>query len=427
MQGEFNGLKTLIMKDTPSAYSVHCFAHQLQLTLVAVAKKHHEVDQFFDILANVLNVVGGSFKRREMHRDDQIEKLEELLMLGEVHTRSGLNQELRLQRAGDTHWSSHFKTVHNFIKLFSSIIHVLGVLAKEGSNYQEKSLAKSLVDDIRSYEFVYTLHLMLKVLAITHDLNMALQRKDQDIITSMNLVGFTKRQLQSMRDSKRDSLVNDVSLFCAKHDIVIPEMNKNYALEKSKRKISSITYSHHLRVEIFNAEIDLQLAELNSRFDEVNTDLLLGMASLSPDNFFVNYDKNRIIKIATYNWDEFSASMLEDRSFELDNYIDYVRQGNNDFSNLKRLGDLSETLVKTNLHKTWRLVYLLVKLSLILPVATATVERAFSSMKYIKNDLRSKIGDDFLNNCLVCYIENGVFETVPNEAIIDRFQNMTSR
>ncbi|XP_016555847.1 uncharacterized protein LOC107855359 [Capsicum annuum] len=339
MQGEFNGLKTLIMNDTPSAYSVHCFAHQLQLTLVAVVKKHHEVDQFFDILANVLNIVGGSFECREMLRDDQTEKLEELLMLGEVHTGSGLNQELGLQRAGDTRWSSHFKTVRNFIKSFSSIIHVLEVLAKEGSNYQEKSLAKSLVDDIRSYEFVYTLYLMLKVLAITHDLNMALQRKDQDIVTAMNLVGFTKRQLQSMRDSKWDSLVKDVSLFCAKHDIVIPEMNKNYALEKSKRKISSITYSYHLRVEIFNAVIDLQLGELNSHFDEVNTDLLLGMASLSLDNSFVNYDKNRIIKLATFYQDEFSDSMLTDLSFELDNYIDYMRQGNNDFSKLKRHGD----------------------------------------------------------------------------------------
>ncbi|KAM3248907.1 hypothetical protein P3L10_010676 [Capsicum annuum] len=77
-------------------------------------------------------------------------------------------------------------------------------------------------------------------------------------------------------------------------------MNKNYASGKSKRKISSITYSHHLRIEIFNAVIDLQLGELNSRFDEVNTDLLLGMDSLSPDNSFVNYDKNRIIKLSTY-------------------------------------------------------------------------------------------------------------------------------
>ncbi|XP_019264501.1 PREDICTED: zinc finger MYM-type protein 1-like [Nicotiana attenuata] len=115
MQGEINGLKTLIMNDTPSAYCIHYFAHQLQLTLVAVAKKHYE--------------------RREMLRDDQAEKLEELLMLGEVHTGSGLNQELGLQRAGDTRWGSHFKTMRNFISLFSSIVHVLGILAIEGSNY----------------------------------------------------------------------------------------------------------------------------------------------------------------------------------------------------------------------------------------------------------------------------------------------------
>ena len=40
MKGEVNGLKTLIMNDTPNAYYIHCFAHQLQLTLVAVTKKN---------------------------------------------------------------------------------------------------------------------------------------------------------------------------------------------------------------------------------------------------------------------------------------------------------------------------------------------------------------------------------------------------
>ena len=29
MQGQFNGLKTLIMKENESAYYVYCFAHQL--------------------------------------------------------------------------------------------------------------------------------------------------------------------------------------------------------------------------------------------------------------------------------------------------------------------------------------------------------------------------------------------------------------
>ncbi|XP_047252311.1 zinc finger MYM-type protein 1-like [Capsicum annuum] len=102
MQGEINCLKTLILKDNSSAYCIHCFAHQLQLILVAFTKKHDDVNNFFDILANVLNIVGGSFKRKEMLPDDQAEKLKELLVLGEVHTGSGLNQELGLQRPGDT-------------------------------------------------------------------------------------------------------------------------------------------------------------------------------------------------------------------------------------------------------------------------------------------------------------------------------------
>ncbi|XP_016476984.2 uncharacterized protein LOC107798493 [Nicotiana tabacum] len=270
MQEEINSLKALIMKDNPSAYCVHCFAHQLQLTLVAVEKKHHNINIFFDILANVLNVVGGSYKRREMLRDDQAEKLDELLVLGEVHTGSGLNQELGLQIPDDTRWRSHFKTLRNFISLFSSIVHVLGVLTNEGSNYQEKALAKSLVEDIRSYEFVYILHLMLKIIAITYDLNMALQRKDQDIVSTMKLVHFTKRQLQTMRESKWNSLLEDVSSFCDKNSIMIPKMDDNH-------------------------------------FSEVNTDLLLGI--------------------------------------ELDNYIDYVREMDNAFSNLKGLGDLSKTLL----------------------------------------------------------------------------------
>ena len=43
MQGEFNCLKTLILKENPYAFYVHCFAHQLQLALVAMAKKHIQV------------------------------------------------------------------------------------------------------------------------------------------------------------------------------------------------------------------------------------------------------------------------------------------------------------------------------------------------------------------------------------------------
>ena len=47
MLGEFNGLQALILKENESAHYIHCFAHQLQLALVDVAKKVDQIDDLF--------------------------------------------------------------------------------------------------------------------------------------------------------------------------------------------------------------------------------------------------------------------------------------------------------------------------------------------------------------------------------------------
>ena len=42
MQEEFNGLKTLIMKENECTFYVHRFTHQLQLTLVKTKRQKRE-------------------------------------------------------------------------------------------------------------------------------------------------------------------------------------------------------------------------------------------------------------------------------------------------------------------------------------------------------------------------------------------------
>ena len=64
------------------------------------------------------------------------------------------------------------------------------------------------------------------------------------------------------------------------------------------------------------------------------------------------------------------------------------------------------------------------KLVLTIPVATATVKRSFSAIKYIKNELCNRIGDQWMNDCLVVYIEKDVVCSINNEIIMQRFQNM---
>jgi hypothetical protein len=75
------------------------------------------------------------------------------------------------------------------------------------------------------------------------------------------------------------------------------------------------------------------------------------------------------------------------------------------FNGLQNLVDLSVKVVETNRHKVYDLVYLLLKMVLLLPVVTASVERAFSSMDFVKTKRRNKMSDSLLDDCLVTFIE----------------------
>jgi len=70
---------------------------------------------------------------------------------------------------------------------------------------------------------------------------------------------------------------------------------------------------------------------------------------------------------------------------------------------------------------------MLIKLLLLLSVATTTVERAFSTMHIIKSRLRNMMRDKLMNGSLVVYIEKYIFDKIDNEVIIKQFQNIKTR
>ncbi|XP_021776377.1 zinc finger MYM-type protein 1-like [Chenopodium quinoa] len=184
MKGEINGLKTLIMNDTPRAYYIHCFAHQLQLSLVVVTKRNDSCGWLFEILANLLNVVGVSCKRREMIRNSQAQEVAQALEVGEILSGSGLNQELGLKRPKDTCWGSHYKCLVNVIRLFSIIVKVLVHIGKHGAS-EDKFKAQIVLGQLESFDFIFVAYLMLTIFSYTNDLCIALQRKEQDIVNAM--------------------------------------------------------------------------------------------------------------------------------------------------------------------------------------------------------------------------------------------------
>jgi hypothetical protein len=201
MRGEFNGLKAKILEENRSAYYVHCFAHQLQLVIVAVSKNNDDIADFFYMISILFNVVGASCKRKDMIRETHRENVKKAISSGNISTDTGLNQDQSLQRAGDTRWGSHYRTLSGLVQLFPSVISVLKYVAKEGKRSSKKSEARGLVSYFQIFDFVFYLHMMLHILGSANTLSHALQRKDQDILNAMTYVKSTRNDLQELRDN----------------------------------------------------------------------------------------------------------------------------------------------------------------------------------------------------------------------------------
>ncbi|KAL7149365.1 hypothetical protein ABFS83_05G035300 [Erythranthe nasuta] len=375
MQGEFNGLKSLILKENKSAFYVHCFAHQLQLALVQITKKN-----------------------KYLLREKQFEKLCEKIFFDNFVTGSGLNQEATLKRPGDTRWNSYYFTILSMIKLFSSVVDVLEYLASNGDDVAHCGQATILLRNIECFEFAFVLHLMRSVLGITNDLSQALKKKDQDLANAMKLVTFAKDRLQELREDGWGKLLQETSDFCVEHDILVPNMDDNFLLYSRDGRISrrgtQITNLNHYQIEVLYTVIDLQLSKLNDRFDNTNTELLTLISCFDPSNSFSTFDTNALVKLAGFYPSEFDDCGLIVLENQLEKFIRDVRSDQN-FSNMVGASRLAEKLVAKRKNITYPSVYLLLKLSLILPVATASVERVFSAMKIVKSELRNHMGINY--------------------------------
>ncbi|XP_021755268.1 uncharacterized protein LOC110720539 [Chenopodium quinoa] len=101
----------------------------------------------------------------------------------------------------------------------------------------------------------------------------------------------------------------------------------------------------------------------------------------------------KLIKLAKFYPNEFPSSELIVFGHTLESYICSVR-GDNRFWNLKGLSELSIKLVETGLSETHDRVYLLLKLVLLLPVATASVERR----KFTAQKTWDRLADIFQDN-----------------------------
>ena len=162
------------------------------------------------------------------------------------------------------------------------------------------------------------------------------------------------------------------------------------------------------------------------QFNRVNSQLLTYIVAFNPKNSFEAFKSESLMELAKSYPDDFNSTQLKDLDRELNIYIDNMRADER-FADLNTISELARLMVGTKKHLAFPLVYRLLKLVLVLPIATASVERCFSAMKIVKTILRNRIRDGLMNDCIICFVEQGFFATIPINEVIVRFHKMEDR
>jgi len=117
-------------------------------------------------------------------------------------------------------------------------------------------------------------------------------------------------------------------------------------------------------------------------------------------------------------------------------------RNDDEFSSIEGIVSLAEKMIKTK-KNLFSLIYIyiyiyiyisvcvcaraLIKLSLLLPIATTIVKRVFSIMHIVKSKLQNRMRNKWMNDSLVVYIEKDIFDQIDNEVIMKWFQNIKTR
>ncbi|XP_057448051.1 uncharacterized protein LOC130739690 [Lotus japonicus] len=178
--------------------------------------------------------------------------------------------------------------------------------------------------------------------------------------------------------------IEDVITFCDIHQVEVTDMKAPYFMGNGRHKKQDEDMEHNYRIYVFYSTIDLQLSELNRRFNVEAMELLILSSALDPKENFKSFGNEKICKLVEkFYADDFFELEKRNLSFQLRHYHSNISRD----PNLGKISSFSEfyhKLVETGKTAIFLLVDRLIRLVLTFPVSRASTERSFHAMKVIK-------------------------------------------
>lgn len=399
MAGAYSGLQARIKEINPLAHFVPCAAHSLNLVGTCAASACREACEFFDIIQNIYNFFTAS-----THRWSELE--------GTVKCLSA------------TRWSARDDACHSLSKSWNNIVHALH---KISNNRNEKPSTKceavGLLKKLNRLETVFMTIFWTNILDRVNKTSKKLQSVDIDLITVVELYESLIHYVESLRNEDSFKIFEDIAI----KKSGIKDYN-DHNKRKRKRKIhvdenndNEVLFSErdYLIINTYYVILDKLSYELKRRklaYDELVKKFFFffKLHEITPEK--VKEDAEVLQK--TYSND--LATCFINECVQFQGHMKHIKVKLTTIQMLQFIREHDITSV-------YPYVDVALRIFLCTPSTNCSAERSFSTLKRIKNYLRSTMAQDRCSALAVLAIEAEITTSLDFEKIVNDFATSESR
>lgn len=407
MSGEFNGaqqkLSEIVGRDIPY---IPCQAHRCNTVIEHSCNASVIVREMFDILQALFVFFTSSTKRFQPLKEE-ITKVENCLML---------------RNLSKTRWSARAESIQAVWTSFDVIVDVLQQITNK-ADQQTQTQAMGLRKRMLSLDLVIALMFMKNIAYKTKRLVVQLQTVELNILDATSLVEATLSIMEKIRadDKMMDDQIES-SLIFARSLGIDPEndFNRHHRPRRAPRRLDEqaetvavVSLREFYRMQ-FREVLDVLTSRMGEHLTQCKKSLLPLLKCLKPpiDGTCIHSAVSLFPPSQTPN-----PMALEAELQVLAELL--PTDVGDDYSKVVELSEANKS--------TLPLANLAVRLMLTAPVTVASNERSFSNLKFVKNKLRTSMGDSRLAGLMLLTCEKDLTDTLDIEAVARKWSLLKKR
>ena len=467
MQGQYRGFSTLLSEQSPNQIHVWCYAHLLNLVLADTTGSVVESASLFSLLNDIAVFLRESYKRMQRWEE----------MSQDKHHR-------RLCPIGPTRWWAKDQALSKVFgcfgnpqgALFLEVLMTLNTIVDDKTQQPTvRAKAKGFIEGLLRYETVLTAQIFLRIFQHTSPLSKYLQTKGMDIITAQRLVKGTEEGLRECaRDFEGVKCAADEFVKWANErlqeeeecELVVQTALPERRVRKKRKMPGELADDEQLasadtdfRVKVHNVIVDTVTDSINRRFS-ANAKLCSDFACLDPRNFACVKENGlpssaleEISKCLLKFDNRATASTLCSELYSLACQLDRLKmsplegytvrtasqmpQGSEEDPSMEQQDVELESKTCSSckncvicvhlilsqynlLTDAYHVIGLAYKLLLTLSITQVACERSFSTVKFIKNRLRSSLTQRKLDAFMLMCTEKEIIMSLDNDTVINK-------